>query len=76
METLILFAMVLGFLFVGVPVGLSLGLSSILYVALFTTESLSSVAISLFGVGTHYTLFAIPFFFFASSFMSNCGVAK
>jgi C4-dicarboxylate transporter DctM subunit len=47
METLILFAMVLGFLFVGVPVGLSLGLSSILYVALFTTESLSSVAISL-----------------------------
>ena len=52
METAILFAMVLGFLFVGVPVGLSLGLSSLLYVALFTTESLSSVAISLFGVGT------------------------
>ncbi|MDB3998952.1 TRAP transporter large permease subunit [Litorivicinus sp.] len=76
METLILFAMVLGFLFVGVPVGLSLGLSSILYVALFTTESLSSVAISLFGVGTHYTLLAIPFFILASSFMSTGGVAK
>ena len=39
METLILFAMVLGFLIIGVPVGLSLGLSSILYVALFTGES-------------------------------------
>ena len=76
METLILFAMVLGFLFVGVPVGLSLGLSSILYVALFTGESLSSVAISLFGVGTHYTLLAIPFFILASSFMSTGGVAK
>jgi len=76
METLVLFAMVLGFLFVGVPVGLSLGLSSILYVALFTTESLSSVAISLFGVGTHYTLLAIPFFILASSFMSTGGVAK
>ena len=76
METLILFAMVLGFLFVGVPVGLSLGLSSILYVALFTTESLSSVAISLFGVGTHYTLLATPFFILASSFMSTGGVAK
>ena len=63
METLILFALVLGLLFVGVPVGLSLGLSSILYVALFTNESLSSVAISLFGVGTHYTLLAIPFLF-------------
>ena len=76
METLILFAMVLGFLIIGVPVGLSLGLSSILYVALFTGESLSSVAISLFGVGTHYTLLAIPFFILASSFMSTGGVAK
>jgi len=76
METLILFALVLGFLFVGVPVGLSLGLSSILYVAIFTNESLSSVAISLFGVGTHYTLLAIPFFILASSFMSTGGVAK
>src|SRR5210317_1403769 len=76
METLLLFAMVLGFLFVGAPVGLSLGLSSILYVAIFTNESLSSVAISLFGVGTHYTLLAIPFFILASSFMSTGGVAK
>ena len=76
METLILFVLVLGFLFVGVPVGLSLGLSSILYVAIFTNESLSSVAISLFGVGTHYTLLAIPFFILASSFMSTGGVAK
>src|SRR6056300_989950 len=76
METLLLFAMVLGFLFVGAPVGLSLGLSSILYVAIFTNESLSSVAISLFGVWTHYTLLAIPFFILASSFMSTGGVAK
>ena len=76
METILLFAMVLGLLFVGAPVGLSLGLSSILYVAIFTNESLSSVAISLFGVGTHYTLLAIPFFILASSFMSTGGVAK
>ena len=76
MDTLMLFVLVLGFLFVGAPVGLSLGLSSILYVALFTSESLSSVAISLFGVGTHYTLLAIPFFILASSFMSTGGVAK
>ena len=76
MDTLILFSLVLGFLFVGVPVGLSLGLSSILYVAIFTNESLSSIAISLFGVGTHYTLLAIPFFILASSFMSTGGVAK
>ena len=76
MDTLMLFVLVLGFLFVGAPVGLSLGLSSILYVALFTSESLSSVAISLFGVGTHYTLLAIPFFILASSFMSTGGGCK
>ncbi|QGG79478.1 TRAP transporter large permease subunit [Litorivicinus lipolyticus] len=76
MEALILFGMVLALLFVGVPVGLSLGLSSILFIAVFTNDSLSSVAISLFGVGQHYTLLAIPFFVLASSYMSTGGVAK
>ncbi len=76
MEALILFGMVLALLFIGVPVGLSLGLSSILFIALFTNDSLSSVAISLFGVGQHYTLLAIPFFVLASSYMSTGGVAQ
>lgn len=76
MAPLFLFGLVLALLFLGVPVGLALGLSSVLYVALFTTDSLSSVAISLFGVGTHYTLLAIPFFILASAFMSTGGVAR
>ena len=76
MEPIFLFGMVLTLLFLGVPVGLSLGLSSIFYITFFTTDSLSSVAISLFGVGQHYTLLAIPFFILASCFMSTGGVAK
>ncbi|MDN3649413.1 TRAP transporter large permease [Reinekea marina] len=76
MEALILFTMVLGLLFAGVPVGISLGLSSILFVTFISHDSLSSVAISLFGVGNHYTLLAIPFFVLASAFMSTGGVAK
>ena len=76
MAPLFLFGLLLALLFLGVPVGLALGLSSVLYVALFTTVSLSSVAISLFGVGTHYTLLAIPFFILASAFMSTGGVAQ
>ncbi len=76
MEPLFLFGLVLSLLFLGVPVGLSLGLSSILFVTFFTTDSLSSVAISLFGTGQHYTLLAIPFFILASAFMSTGGVAK
>jgi len=76
MESLILFALVLGLLFIGIPVGISLGLSSILFITFFSQDSLTSVAISLFGAGQHYTLLAIPFFVLASSFMSTGGVAK
>ncbi|GGO87855.1 hypothetical protein GCM10011348_42000 [Marinobacterium nitratireducens] len=76
MEALILFAMVLGLLFIGLPVGIALGLSSILFITFFSHDSLSSVAISLFGAGQHYTLLAIPFFILASAFMSTGGVAK
>jgi len=75
-ESLILFSMVLVLLFIGLPVGISLGLSSILFITFFSHDSLSSVAISLFGAGQHYTLLAIPFFIIASSYMSTGGVAK
>ncbi|WP_423753354.1 TRAP transporter large permease subunit [Candidatus Accumulibacter phosphatis] len=62
MNSLFLFVMVLVLLFIGVPVGVALGLSSILFVAFFSHDSLSSVAIQLFGAGQNYTLLAIPFF--------------
>lgn len=76
MESLILFLLVLGFLFLGVPVGVSLGLSSILVIAFFSTDSMSSVALQFFTAAQNYTLLAIPFFILASSFMSTGGVAK
>ena len=76
MEPIILFGIVLSLLFIGVPVGISLGLSSILFITFVSDAKLTSVAISLFGAGQHYTLLAIPFFILASSFMSTGGVAK
>ncbi|MBO6900739.1 MAG: TRAP transporter large permease [Rhizobiaceae bacterium] len=76
METLILFALVLGLLFLGVPVAVSLGLSSVLVIALFSSDSMSSVALQLFTASQNYTLLAIPFFILASAFMSTGGVAK
>ncbi|NRA19716.1 MAG: TRAP transporter large permease [Oceanospirillaceae bacterium] len=76
MEALILFGIVLALLFLGLPVGISLGLSSILFITFISDAKLTSVAISLFGAGQHYTLLAIPFFIIASSFMSTGGVAK
>ncbi len=76
METIILFVLVLGLLFLGVPVAVSLGLSSLIIIAFFSQDSMSSVALQLFTASQNYTLLAIPFFILASAFMSTGGVAK
>ncbi|MBF0247439.1 MAG: TRAP transporter large permease, partial [Alphaproteobacteria bacterium] len=76
MESIILFFMVLGLLFMGVPIAVSLGLSSVVVIAFFSNDSMSSVALQLFTASQNYTLLAIPFFILASSFMSTGGVAK
>ncbi|WP_375689575.1 TRAP transporter large permease [Pseudooceanicola sp. LIPI14-2-Ac024] len=77
MDVLLLFVMVVGFMLIGVPIAVSLGFSSILFLLWFSDTSLASVAQTLMQafVG-HYTLLAIPFFILASSFMSTGGVAK
>ncbi len=76
MESIILFALVFVFLFLGVPVAVSLGFSSVLVIAIFSHDSVSSVALQLYTASQNYTLLAIPFFILASSFMSTGGVAR
>ncbi|WP_068714153.1 TRAP transporter large permease [Vibrio tritonius] len=77
MAILVLFLMVIGFMLIGVPIAVSLGLSSILFLMWHSEASLASVAQTLFNAFEgHYTLLAIPFFILASSFMSTGGVAK
>ncbi|MGF1773742.1 TRAP transporter large permease [Vibrio wakamikoensis] len=77
MDILLLFLMVIGFMLIGVPIAVSLGLSSILFLLMHSDASLASVAQTLFNAfAGHYTLLAIPFFILASSFMSTGGVAK
>ncbi|KGK13072.1 TRAP transporter large permease [Vibrio navarrensis] len=77
MAILILFLMVIAFMLIGVPIAVSLGLSSILFLMWHSDASLASVAQTLFNAFEgHYTLLAIPFFILASSFMSTGGVAK
>ena len=76
MDVIFLFAMVIGFLMIGVPIAVSLGMSSIIFLLLFSETSLASVAQSFYQAQAgHYTLLAIPFFILASSFMSTGGVA-
>ncbi len=76
MEAAVLFVMVLGLLFLGVPIAISLGLSSVIAIAFFSSDSISSVALQLFTASQNYTLLAIPFFILASAFMSTGGVAR
>ena len=77
MSVIILFGMVIGLLFLGVPIAISLGLSSIIFLLIYADGSLASVAQTLFAAfDGHYTLLAIPFFILASTFMSTGGVAR
>ncbi|MCB9943269.1 MAG: TRAP transporter large permease subunit [Geminicoccaceae bacterium] len=77
MDVVILFLMVIAFLLIGVPIAVSLGLSSILFLMVLSDSSLGSIAQTLFNAfAGHYTLLAIPFFILASTFMSTGGVAK
>lgn len=77
MEIILLFALVIGLMLIGVPIAISLGLSSMIFLLVYSDGSLASIAQTLFSAfDGHYTLLAIPFFILASSFMSTGGVAK
>ena len=77
MDVVLLFVLVVGLLLIGVPIAVSLGLSSIIFLLAFSETSLASIAQSMYqAMAGHYTLLAIPFFILASSFMSTGGVAK
>ncbi len=77
MDVVILFLMVIGFLMIGVPIAVSLGLSSTIFLLIYSDSSLASVAATLFeAFEGHFTLLAIPFFVLASAFMKTGGVAR
>ncbi len=77
MEAVLLFTMVIILLLIGVPIAVGLGLSSIVFLLVYSDASLASVAQTLFNAfAGHFTLLAIPFFILASAFMSTGGVAQ
>ncbi|QFS82228.1 Sialic acid TRAP transporter permease protein SiaT [Roseivivax sp. THAF40] len=77
MEVVVLFAMIIGLMLIGVPIAVSLGFSSTIFLLVLSDTSLASIAQSFFqAMAGHYTLLAIPFFILASSFMSTGGVAR
>ena len=49
MEVVILFTLVIGLMLIGVPIAISLGMSSVLFLLVFSDSSLASVAQTLFS---------------------------
>jgi C4-dicarboxylate transporter DctM subunit len=77
MEVVLLFVGIVGLLLIGVPIAVSLGFCSIMFLLVYGDTSLASIAQTLYeAMAGHATLLAIPFFILASSFMSTGGVAK
>ena len=76
MNTLVLFVCLFAFMALGMPVAISLGLSSLITIFFFSQDSLASMSIKLFETSEHYTLLAIPFFVLAGNLMSTGGVAR
>ena len=64
MSVLFLFLMVIALMLIGVPIAITIGLSSIIFLFSHGDASLASVAQTLFSAFEgHYTLLAIPFLF-------------
>ncbi len=76
MTTAVLFVTLFLFMALGMPVAISLGLSSLLTIWFFGQDSLASLSIKLYETSEHYTLMSIPFFILAGALMSTGGVAK
>ncbi len=79
MTTTFLFISLFVFLAIGVPIAISLGLSSVLTLILFGHFRVTIASLSLKFFQTmeqNYTLLAIPFFILAGAFLTTGGVAR
>ena len=76
MNTIVLFALLFIFMFAGLPVAVSLGLSSLIVILGFAQDSLASLSLKMYETSEHYTLLAIPFFILGGMFLTTGGVAR
>ena len=76
MTILFLFVILFVLMLIGVPIAISLGLSSALTIMFFSPDSTRGLAIKMFETSEHTTLLAIPFFLIAGAFMTTGGVAQ
>src|SRR3954454_14959217 len=76
MTTIFLFVVLFVLMFLGIPIAIALGLSSVLTILFFAPDSLASLALKFFQTMENYTLLSIPFFILSGAFLRRGGVAR
>ncbi|MDP5276503.1 TRAP transporter large permease [Chengkuizengella axinellae] len=71
-----LFSLLFLLLFLGLPIAVALGLSSVASIYYFTTDPMADLAGKVFSGLNHFTLMAIPLFILAGNIFTTGGVAK
>ena len=75
MNTAIIFVLLIGLMLTGMPISISLGLTVLAFLFVFTQIPIESVALKLFTSIEKFEIMAIPFFILAGNFLTYGGVA-
>jgi C4-dicarboxylate transporter, DctM subunit len=76
MSTAIILSLLIALMLTGMPISISLGLTVLSFLYLFTQVPIESVALKLFTGIEKFEIMAIPFFILAGNFLTHGGVAK
>lgn len=76
MEAFMLFFLLIVFIFLGVPIGISIGVATLAALVLYTNIPLVLITQNCFAGVDSFPLMAVPFFILAGNLMSTGGVAK
>ena len=76
MNASIIFVILLVLMLTGMPISISLGLTVLSFLFMFTQVPLESVALKLFTGIEKFEIMAIPFFILAGNFLTHGGVAR
>ncbi|HPU80923.1 TRAP transporter large permease subunit, partial [Accumulibacter sp.] len=76
MNAAIIFILLMCLMLTGMPISISLGLTVLSFLFMFTQVPLESVALKLFTGIEKFEIMAIPFFILAGNFLTHGGVAR
>ncbi|CUW41679.1 TRAP-type C4-dicarboxylate transport system, large permease component DctM [Magnetospirillum sp. XM-1] len=76
MNSAVIFGLLIALMLTGMPISISLGLTVLSFLFMFTQVPIESVALKLFTGIEKFEIMAIPFFILAGNFLTHGGVAR